>query len=397
MKQHVMGVDFGSTTAKTVILDLKGNIVSHSVAHMGAVSGNGVKQSMKDALEQAGLSQADIGRTVSTGYGRRMLDEADKNYTEITCHARGAVAMVPGARLVIDIGGQDSKVISVDSNGLVSQFAMNDRCAAGTGKFLEVLARAMEIELAAMGGIALEATQKLKISSMCATFAETEVISLLAEGHGKPDVLGAVHKAIAMRTLGLVGRVGKKGPVVMTGGVAKNPAAVHHIQEELQMPLILPEFPQIAGALARRSSASTTIGQRTSICSSPSSRTWPARSRWPPTRPASPDAGACPNWRSTRRRNSPSRAGSNPLSARCKVTSDPSLPMDRFPALRLILKLGRVGAGFMGLALTGLFLWLAWGGLGWWALSLSPFVLATSYFLFKSYVEIVQIITEMVH
>lgn len=249
MKQHVMGVDFGSTTAKTVILDLKGNIVAQSVSHMGAVSGNGVKQSMKDALELAGLTQADMGRTVSTGYGRRMLDEADKNYTEITCHARGAVAMVPGARLVIDIGGQDSKVISVDSNGLVAQFAMNDRCAAGTGKFLEVLARAMEIELEDMGGVALQAKEKLKISSMCATFAETEVISLLAEGHTKPDVLGAVHKAIAMRTLGLVGRVGKKGPVVMTGGVAKNPAAVHHIEEELQMPLTLPELPQIAGAL----------------------------------------------------------------------------------------------------------------------------------------------------
>lgn len=249
MKQHVMGVDFGSTTAKTVILDLKGNIVAHNVAHMGAVSGNGVKQSMRDALSAAGLTQADIGRTVSTGYGRRMLDEADKNYTEITCHARGAVAMVPGARLVIDIGGQDSKVISVDSNGLVSQFAMNDRCAAGTGKFLEVLARAMEIELEDMGGIALQAKEKLKISSMCATFAETEVISLLAEGHPKTDVLGAVHKAIATRTLGLVGRVGKKGPVVMTGGVAKNPAAVHYIEDEMQLPLILPDFPQIAGAL----------------------------------------------------------------------------------------------------------------------------------------------------
>jgi len=249
MKKHVMGVDFGSTTAKTVILDLQGNIVAHSVAHMGAVSGNGVKQSMAKALEMAGLTQADIGRTVSTGYGRRMLDEADKSYTEITCHARGAVAMVPGARLVIDIGGQDSKVISVDSNGLVSQFAMNDRCAAGTGKFLEVLARAMEIDLEDMGDTALRAKEKLKISSMCATFAETEVISLLAEGHPKTDVLGAVHKAIATRTLGLVGRVGKKGPVVMTGGVAKNPAAVHYIKEELQMPLTLPDNPQIAGAL----------------------------------------------------------------------------------------------------------------------------------------------------
>lgn len=249
MKQYVMGVDFGSTTAKTVILDLDGNIVSHSVAHMGAVSGNGVKRSMQDALDEAGLSRDDIGWTVATGYGRRMLDEADRNYTEITCHARGAVAMVPDARLVIDIGGQDSKVIAVDAGGLVDQFAMNDRCAAGTGKFLEVLARAMEIDLPDMGGIALEATERLKISSMCATFAETEVISLLAEGHSKPNVLGAVHKAIATRTLGLVGRVGKKGPVVMTGGVAKNPAAVHHIQEELQMPLALPQAPQIAGAL----------------------------------------------------------------------------------------------------------------------------------------------------
>lgn len=249
MKHYVMGVDFGSTTAKTVILDLKGNTIAHSVAHMGAVSGSGVKHSMKEALEMAGLTQSDIGRTVATGYGRRMLDEADKNYTEITCHARGAVAMVPGARLVIDIGGQDSKVISVDSNGLVAQFAMNDRCAAGTGKFLEVLARAMEIELDEMGGVALQAKEKLKISSMCATFAETEVISLLAEGHPKPDVLGAVHKAIATRTLGLVGRVGKKGPVVMTGGVAKNPAAVHYIEQELEMPIILPKTPQIAGAL----------------------------------------------------------------------------------------------------------------------------------------------------
>jgi predicted CoA-substrate-specific enzyme activase len=249
MESHVMGIDFGSTTAKTVIVDLDGNIVASNVAHMGAVSGEGVSASVAAALAEAGLTQADMGRTVSTGYGRRMLDIADKNFTEITCHARGAVAMVPDARLVIDIGGQDSKVIAIDANGLVAQFAMNDRCAAGTGKFLEVLARAMEIELDKMGGIALDAQQELKISSMCATFAETEVISLLAEGNNKPDVLGAVHASIASRTLGLVSRVGKKGPVVMTGGVAKNPAAVHHIEKALGMPLYLPGQPQIAGAL----------------------------------------------------------------------------------------------------------------------------------------------------
>ena len=249
MKHFVMGIDFGSTTAKTVILDLQGKVVASNVAHMGAVSGEGVKSSIEGALKEAGITQADVGRTVSTGYGRRMLDIADKNYTEITCHARGAVAMVPDARLVIDIGGQDSKVIAVDANGLVAQFAMNDRCAAGTGKFLEVLARAMQIELQDMGNIALEAKEELKISSMCATFAETEVISLLAEGNTKPNVLGAVHAAIASRTMGLVGRVGKKGPVVMTGGVAKNAAAVHHIQKALGMPIHLPQAPQTAGAL----------------------------------------------------------------------------------------------------------------------------------------------------
>lgn len=249
MKRHVMGIDFGSTTAKAVILDLDGNLVAWSVAHMGAVSNAAVLQAVADVLAEAGLKQEDMGRTVSTGYGRRMLDIADRNFTEITCHARGAVAMVPEARLVIDIGGQDSKTISVDSNGLVAQFAMNDRCAAGTGKFLEVLARAMEIPLEDMGELAMGATQELKISSMCATFAETEVISLRAEGHSKADVLGAVHQSIATRTLGLVNRVGKKGPVVMTGGVAKNRAAVHFIEKALGMPLLLPETPQIAGAL----------------------------------------------------------------------------------------------------------------------------------------------------
>src|SRR5271168_1241321 len=168
MKSYVMGIDFGSTTAKTVILDLKGRIVTSNVAHMGAVSGEGVKASIEGALRQAGITQDDVGRTVSTGYGRRMIDVSDKSYTEITCHARGAVAMTPDARLVIDIGGQDSKVISVDANGLVAQFAMNDRCAAGTGKFLEVLARAVNVEIDEMGPLALEAKERLTVSSMCA-------------------------------------------------------------------------------------------------------------------------------------------------------------------------------------------------------------------------------------
>jgi (R)-2-hydroxyacyl-CoA dehydratese activating ATPase len=246
---YAMGVDFGSTTAKTIILNGEGEIVASRIESMGAVSDEGVKASIARALEQAGITQSEVNFCVTTGYGRRMLDVSQKSYTEITCHARGAVALVPDARLVIDIGGQDSKVIAVDANGLVETFAMNDRCAAGTGKFLEVLARAVEIKLTEMGPLAMQAGQELKISSMCATFAETEVISLLAEGHSKPDVLGAVHAAIAARTAGLVGRVGKRTPIVMTGGVAKNIAAVHHIEAVLGQKLVLPPDPQIAGAL----------------------------------------------------------------------------------------------------------------------------------------------------
>lgn len=249
MKTHVMGVDLGSTTAKTVILDLQGRVVASNVVQMGSVSGDAVNASMAAALKEAGITEAELGRAVSTGYGRRMIDLVDKSYTEITCHARGAAALFPGARLVIDIGGQDSKVIAIDSNGLVETFAMNDRCAGGTGKFLEVLARALDVDLNEMGPMALTAKEELKISSMCATFAETEVISLLAEGKAKPEILGAVHAAIAKRTFGLISRVGKRDPVVMTGGVAKNPAAVHYIEKELGLPLHIAPTPQVAGAL----------------------------------------------------------------------------------------------------------------------------------------------------
>lgn len=249
MQRYAMGIDFGSTTAKVVILDAEGEVAGSALSQKGAVSDEGVRAAQAEALRQAGITQAEVARVVSTGYGRRMLDIADRTITEITCHARGAVALVPEARVVIDIGGQDSKVIAIDANGLVARFAMNDRCAAGTGKFLEVLARAVNIELEQMGSIALAATETVSITSLCATFAETEVISLLAEGVTKPVVLAAVHQSIANRTVGLVARVGKRDPVVMTGGVAQNVAAVHYLQKALDTTLIIPEGAQLAGAL----------------------------------------------------------------------------------------------------------------------------------------------------
>jgi predicted CoA-substrate-specific enzyme activase len=245
----VLGLDFGSTTGKAVVLDEFGAIRGAAVSTAATMSDLGVREAMADALRQAGIEESEVARAVATGYGRRMLDIADRTITEITCHARGAVHLVPAARLVVDIGGQDSKVIAIDDNGLVASFHMNDRCAAGTGKFLETLATALDVELEQMGPLALQATEDVQISAMCATFASTEVISLLAEGRNRIDLLGGVHAAVARRTSGMIARVGVREPVVMTGGVARNPAVVAHLERELGIRLVLPEQPQVAGAL----------------------------------------------------------------------------------------------------------------------------------------------------
>jgi predicted CoA-substrate-specific enzyme activase len=248
MSDYAMGVDLGSTTAKTVILDAAGDQVAATVVQMGAVSREAARVSVDRALAAAGIGRSEVACLVGTGYGRRLVPGADGTFTEITCHARGASALWPGVRLVIDIGGQDSKVIAVDENGFAERFAMNDRCASGTGRFFEVLARALEEEVGAIAGLAMAGSSDLEVSSMCATFAETEVISMLAEGADKRDIAASVHRAVAARTLGLVAQVGKRSPVVMTGGVAKNAAAVHFLSAALRLPLEVPSDPQIAGA-----------------------------------------------------------------------------------------------------------------------------------------------------
>ncbi len=243
-----LGVDLGSTTAKAVVVGDDGAILSASTVSMGAVSRAGMERAVAEALEGAGLAAGDLGGTISTGYGRRLVPGAQRTYTEITCHARGTAAMVPGARLVIDIGGQDSKAITVDADGLVEDFAMNDRCASGTGRFYEVLARAVECPLPELADLALAGTDDLEVSSMCATFAETEIVSLLAQGADVADIASSVHRAIAARTLALVAQVGRKAPVVMTGGVARNRAAVEFLARALGVEVQVPQYPQITGA-----------------------------------------------------------------------------------------------------------------------------------------------------
>ena len=248
MSAYVMGVDLGSTTAKTAILDADGTLVGSSIVQMGAVSRAAARAATDHALQAAGIDERAIARTVSTGYGRRLVERADRHFTEITCHARGAASLWPGVRLVIDIGGQDSKVIAVDENGFVESFAMNDRCASGTGRFFEVLCRALEVDIDDVAELALQGSPDLEVSSMCATFAETEVISLLAGGASTQDIAASVHRAVAARTLGLVAQVGKRTPVAMTGGVAKNAAAVQCLSDALGLPVDVPREPQLAGA-----------------------------------------------------------------------------------------------------------------------------------------------------
>ena len=215
---------------------------------MGAVSRKGMQRAIDAALGDACLESGDLAGTVSTGYGRRLVPGVQRTFTEITCHARGTAAMVPGVRLVIDVGGQDSKAITVDADGLVEEFAMNDRCASGTGRFYEVLARAVDVELDDLGELAMRGTEDLEISTMCATFAETEIVSLLAQDLDVADIASSVHRAIASRTLALVAQVGKRMPVVLTGGVARNPAAVHFLSRALGVEVGVPEHPQLTGA-----------------------------------------------------------------------------------------------------------------------------------------------------
>ncbi len=244
-----LGIDSGSLTAKAVIMNGNREILSANVVQLEFVSKQAVEEAITKTLTEADLELDDMAYIVSTGYGRRRFPLAGKTITEISCHAKGAHYFMPNAKTVIDIGGQDSKVIGLDQDGNASNFAMNDRCAAGTGQFMEVMARALRIELAQVGDMSLQAQNKLIISSMCTVFAETEVISLVAEGRDKADILAAIHSSIAGRVTGLVGRVGLRQPVIMTGGVAKNIGMVRALEKELGVSIFVPRDPQIVGAV----------------------------------------------------------------------------------------------------------------------------------------------------
>jgi len=244
----VAGMDIGSITAETVILQ-DNQMLSSSIVPTGANSRTAAERSLAAALKQASLRQEDLAAIVTTGYGRASFPSATKMITEITCHARGAFFVHPETRTVIDIGGQDSKVIRLDKQGRNVDFQMNDKCAAGTGRFLEVMARALEVKLEDLGRLSRSAQRTIKISSMCTVFAESEVVSLIADNQPKEVIIRGLHEAIADRILGMIRRVGVEEKVTLTGGVAKNEGVVQALEERLEVKVFVPPEPQIIGAL----------------------------------------------------------------------------------------------------------------------------------------------------
>ena len=246
---YVLGVDSGSTSTDAVIVDGSGAIVASAIVPTGAKASTGAQRAIDEVLGQAGLTNDELTLHVATGYGRNAIEGMDSAITEITCHARGAHFLAPDARTIIDIGGQDSKVIHLDEAGGVSNFVMNDKCAAGTGRFLEATARAMELSLAEFCRVGLDWKHDVKISSMCTVFAESEVVSLVADNTPIADIVHGLDMSVAEKTASLAKRVKAEPPYLMTGGVAQNVGVVRALEDVLGAPVATHEDSQLCGAI----------------------------------------------------------------------------------------------------------------------------------------------------
>lgn len=245
---YVMGIDSGSTSTNAVIMDGDRKIVASAVVRTGAKSGESAGRILDEVLSEAGLKREDISWIVSTGYGRVSIPFADENVTEISCHGRGAHYFNPAVRTILDIGGQDSKAIRLNEKGEVADFVMNDKCAAGTGRFLEMIARSLEVDVDELGSIALQSKEDIEITSMCSVFAESEVISLIANNREKTDIANGICRAVANKSYSLLKRVGLEAEFMMTGGVAKNAGVVRAVEEKLGTKLYICPEPEIVGA-----------------------------------------------------------------------------------------------------------------------------------------------------
>ncbi len=246
MEKYFAGIDIGSTMTKVVIIGE--SVVSYVIGPTGAEHRRLANTVMTDALAKAALAFEDISYIVATGYGRINVPFADRQITEITCHARGLHHVLPTVKTIVDIGGQDSKGIKIN-NGKVTSFVMNDKCAAGTGRFLEVIAESLGIPLAKLGEVSLTAQQVAEVSSTCTVFAEHEVTNQLANGVPVADLVAGIHRSVATRVYALINKLKIEPDVAITGGGAKNIGLVKALEAKFGYPVLVPPEPLITGAL----------------------------------------------------------------------------------------------------------------------------------------------------
>ncbi len=244
----VAGLDVGSITIKSVLLK-DDQIIGYNITNTGMKPDEATKDLLMKSLQKRGLKFEDLNGIVATGHGRHSLDFATSMKSEITCNAKGARRLNNNTRVVVDIGGQGIRVIELDENGEVSNFKTNDKCSAGTGCFLDMMSYALQVDLDEMGEMSLRAHEPKKLSTMCSIFAESEVVSLVARGTKKEDILAGLHDSVARRVSGLVKILGVKGEIFLAGGVARNIGVRKALEKRLGTNLYVPKYPQIVGAL----------------------------------------------------------------------------------------------------------------------------------------------------
>ncbi len=245
---YFAGIDLGSTMTKVVIVDSSEKVRARVASHTGAEHRRLANRVMEEALSQASLPFVKIAYVVATGYGRINVPFADRQITELTCHARGVASFFPSVHTALDIGGQDAKGMKI-KDGKLLDFVMNDKCAAGTGRFLEVIAEALGLKLDDLGNLSLKSKNRVTISNTCTVFARQEVITRISEGVPLEDVVAGIHAAVASRAVGMLRRLKIEPDVVFTGGVAKNIGVVKAVEESIGHEVLVPSDPLISGAL----------------------------------------------------------------------------------------------------------------------------------------------------
>ncbi len=247
-KIYTLGIDVGSTASKCVIMKDGKEIISKSLIDVGAGT-SGPKRAIEAVLSTCYLSLEDMNYILGTGYGRNSLKDIDGELSELSCHAKAAYFLFPSVKTVIDIGGQDAKVLKINEKGMLTNFAMNDKCAAGTGRFLDVMSRIIEVDINDLGDLSEQSEKTVNISSTCTVFAESEVISQLAKNENICDIINGIHRSVAGRVAGLAKRVGIEDDVIMTGGVARNKGVVKALEDEIGKKIHVSELTQYAGAI----------------------------------------------------------------------------------------------------------------------------------------------------